>query len=255
MKTFKTFCARHLAALSLALVGALGVFGIAATAAPVADAASCTTVSCVQQFGNQQINARITALNKLETDAQNNKGISASVRAQIISDVHTNENGGGGLQGLNPLEKQLDAETTLKAALADVKLIYTQYRIYAVVLPRDYGEIELSDEQNMDARMTDAEPTLNDLIQKDQNGKNIAQIKTLDQDYMNKLQDATTNTTNAQGLISSLIPANYPGTDATLKTYHSDLKTARLDLKGAVSDLHQMLQLLKADLGSSASSS
>jgi hypothetical protein len=92
-------------------------------------------------------------------------------------------------------------------------------------------------------------------MQKDQNGKNIAQIKTLDQDYMNKLDDATTNTKNAQGLIPSLVPANFPGTNSTLKTYHDDLKSARLDLQGAAQDLHQMTQLLKADLGGSASNS
>jgi hypothetical protein len=245
MKTFKHFCSQHLAALSLALVGALGLFGIAATAAPVADAASCTTVSCVQQFGNQQISARLTALEKSKTDAKNNKALTEQQQGIIVNDANTNEN------GLNALKKQLDAETSIKPALADVKNIYVQFRIYAVVLPRDYGEIELFHEQNVSQRMTDAEVTINDLIQKDQNGKNIAQIKTLDQDYVNKLNDAATYMKDAQGLIPSLVPANYPGTDATLNTYHQDLKTARLDLQGAAKDLHQMTQLLKADLGGS----
>jgi hypothetical protein len=248
MKTIPSFCARHLAALSLALVGALGLFGIAATAAPVADAASCTTVSCVQQFGNQQIATRLTALEKLKTDAKNNKALTEQQQDIIVNDANTNEN------GLNALKKQLDAETSLKPALADVKNIYVQFRIFAVVLPRDYGEIELFHEQNVSQRMTDAEVTINDLIQKDQNGKNIAQIKTLDQDYTNKLNDAGTNMKNAQGLIPSLVPANYPGTNSTLKTYHQDLKTARLDLQGAAKDLHQMNQLLKADLGGDSSS-
>lgn len=249
MKNFKDFCSRHLAALSLALVGALSLFGIAAAAAPVADAASCTTVSCVQQFGNQRIQERLTALEKLKTDAKNNKALTGQQQDIIVNDANSNEN------GLNALKKQLDAETAIKPALADVKNIYVQFRIYAVVLPRDYGEIELFHEQNASQRMTDAEVTIDALIQKDQNGKNIGQIKTLDQDYMNKLNDASTNMKGAQGLIPSLVPANYPGTNSTLKTYHQDLKTARLDLQGAANDLHQMTQLLKEDLGGSTGSS
>jgi hypothetical protein len=246
MKIIKHFCSRHLAALSLALVGAFGLLGAAATTAPSVMAASkCTTVSCVQQFGDQRIQERLAALEKLKDAAQQNKGITDQQRSIILNDVNFNEN------GLKALKQKLDGETDIKAALADVKNIYVQFRIYAVVLPRDYGEIVLFHEQNVITRMTDAQQTINDLIQKDQNGKNVAQVKALDQDYMNKLHDATTNTNNAQALIPSLTPANFPGTNNTLKTYRADLKAAHDDIKGAASDLHQMLQLLKQDLGNS----
>jgi hypothetical protein len=250
MKTIRDFCSRHLAALSLALVGTFGLLGVGVAAAPVASAATkCTTVSCVQQFGDAAINARLAALEKLKADAQNHKALTDDQRHIIINDVNTNEN------SLKSLKQKLDGETDIKAALIDVHNIYVQFRIYAVVLPRDYGEILLFHEQNAITRMSDAQQTITDLIQKDQNGKNIDQIKALDQDYMNKLHDATKNTTAAQALIPSLVPANFPGTSSTLKTYRGDLKAARLDIQGAANDLHQMIQLLKEDLGSSASSS
>lgn len=250
MTTIRHFCSRHLAALSLALVGAFGLLGVGAAAAPVASAAtSCTTVSCVQQFGDQRIQERLAALEKLKDAAQNNKALTDEQRGIITKDANDNEN------GLKSLKQKLDGETDLKAALADVRNIYVQFRIYAIVLPRDYGEVLLFHEQNATTRMTDAQQTITDLIQKDQNGKNIAQIKTLDQDYTNKLQDAAKNTNAAQGLIPSLVPANYPGTDNTLKTYRGDLRAARQDIQGAANDLHQMIQLFKEDLGSSASSS
>lgn len=245
MKTIKRFCSQHLAALSLALVGAFGLLGVAASTAPVASAAGhCTTVTCVQQFGNQRIQERLTALEKLKDTAQHHKGITDPQRDIITKDANGNEN------GLNALKKKLDAETDMKAALADVKNIYVQFRIFAVVLPRDYGEILLFHEQNVITRMADGEQTISDLIQKDQNGKNITQIKALDQDYTNKLQDATNNTNNAQGLIPSLTPASYPATNTTLKTYRGDLQNAHKDIEGAMDDLHQMLKLFKEDLGS-----
>jgi hypothetical protein len=224
---------------SLNLTGAISVNTAAAPAAPV-----CTTLDCVQKFGDLRIQERVIALEKLKTDAQNNKNISDSVRTQVLGDVSSNE------ASLSAIKKQLDAETTIKSALADVKSIYA-LRIFAVILPRDYGEIELSHELYVIQRMTDAEPTIANLIQQDQAaGHDVSKLNTLFQDYKNKVGDATTNANAAQALIPSLTPANYPGTDQTLKTYHTDLKTARLDLQGAGNDLHQMYMILKADLGS-----
>src|SRR5579859_911102 len=246
MKTMHTRFSKHVMALALALVGALGLVGAASAAsvAPAASSAKCTTVACVQQFGDQQISARLEALEKLKDTAQNHKGITDAQRSVIINDANTNEN------GLNTLKKQLDGETDIKAALADVKNIYVQFRTYAVVLPRDYGEIWMFHQQNVVARMQDANQKISDLIQKAKDaGKDVTQLQALQQDYEAKLTDATNHLNDAQSLIPSLVPANYPGTDQTLKTYRADLKTSHDDIKGAASDLHQMVQILKADLG------
>ena len=151
---------------SLNLTGAISVNTAAAPAAPV-----CTTLDCIQKFGDLRIQERVIALEKLKTDAQNNKNISDSVRTQVLGDVSSNE------ASLSAIKKQLDAETTIKAALADVKSIYA-LRIFAVILPRDYGEIELSHELNVIQRMTDAEPTIANLIQQDQAaGHDVSQVE------------------------------------------------------------------------------
>ncbi len=246
MKTIKRICSRPVLALSLALMGAVGLMGMTTSAAPAASAAApCTTVACVQQFGDQRIQERLTALDKLKTTAQNHKGLTDQQRTIIINDVNGNEN------GLNALKKKLDAETDIKAALADVKNIYVQFRIFAVVIPRDRGEILLFHEQNVVTRMTDANQQITELIQKDKNaGHDVSKLQALQADYNAKLADATKHMNAAQGLIPSLTPANYPGTNNTLKTYRGDLKAAHKDIKAAASDLHQMLQILKADLGS-----
>jgi hypothetical protein len=226
---------------SASLAGGLNM----AVTTPATSVAACTTVDCAQKFGDLRIQERITALEKLKLTAQNHTSLTDAQRNTIINDANSNES------GLKDLKTRLDGETDLKAAAADVKSIYSQFRIYAVVLPRDYGEILLFHEQNIITRMNDAEPTIEDLIQQDQDaGHDVSKLNSLYQDYKNKLADATDNTNKAQGLIPSLTPANYPGTDQTLRTYHLDLKTARVDLKGAADDLHQMYQILKADLGS-----
>jgi hypothetical protein len=248
MKTLKRLCSKHLAALSLAALGVIGLAGSAVAAAPAAlaaSAATCTTVSCVQQFGDQRIQARLAALDKLNLAATNHKGITSTQRSVIQNDVSANES------GLKALKQQLDGETTITAARADVKNIYVQFRIYAVVLPRDYGEIWMFHQQNVVARMQDANDKISDLIQKAQQaGKDVSQLQALQQDYNAKLSDATTHLNNAQALIPSLVPSNFPGTTTTLKTYRADLRTSHQDIVAAAKDLHQMVLILKADLGS-----
>jgi hypothetical protein len=250
MTMIKLFLSKHMLSLSFAALGLLGLTGTAfagASIAAAAPAAGCgSDLACIKTAGDKLISDRLEALSKLNDTAANNKGITDPQKSVIEQDVTTNKN------GLTALQKQLDAETTVTAARADVKNIFVQFRIYAVVLPRDYGEIELFHEQNITTRMKNQDDTLADLIAKAKaKGDDVTQLNSLKSDYDAKLADATTNENNAQGLIPSLVPANYPGTDATLKTYRGDLKTARQDLQAAESDFDQMRTILKQDLGGS----
>src|ERR1051326_1875611 len=164
---------------SLNLNGAVSVNTAVAPAAPV-----CTTVACVQKFGDVQIAARVVALDKLKLYAQGHKALTDTQRSTIVNDANTNES------GLKDLKTKLDGETDINAAKTDVQDIYTKYRIYAVVLQRDYGEILLFHEQHIITRMTDAEPTIADLIQKDQAaGHDVSKLNTLFQDYKNKVAE------------------------------------------------------------------
>ncbi len=210
---------------------------------PAASAGPCTTLACVQRFGDQRIEERLAALERLKTAVQNHKRLTDEQRSAIINDANDNEN------GLKALKQKLDAETEISAALADVRNIYVQFRIFAVVIPRDRGEIVLFHEQNVITRMTNANQRISNLIQKDKDaGHDVTRLEALQADYNAKLQDATNHTNHAQGLIPSLIPANYPGTNETLKTYRADLKAAHDDIKAAAADLRQIYEILEADL-------
>ncbi len=241
----KVFFTRHVLTFSLAGLGLLGLLGTGAASAPMAAAAGgCgTNLECVKAFGDARISERLAALTRLNTAAANHKGLTDQQRDVIEQDVQTNK------QGLTALQKKLDAETDVQAARQDVKNIYVQFRIYAVVLPRDYGELYLFHEQNVVARMKNANQKISNLIQKaKEKGKDVSQLLALQSDYNAKLDDATRHLNDAQGLIPQLTPANYPATTDTLKTYRADLKAAHEDIKGAAQDLHQIIQLLKQAL-------
>lgn len=140
-----------------------GLFGqlTVASAAPRTIIDNCdptkmTDLQFVQCVGNAEIQKRITDLNTLIAKMNQliafiqSKSPNSTIQGDlqgIIADANANISGGttNGVQvaGLNALKAKLDAETTAQIARADVKSIYTGYRIYELVLPRDFNQARM----------------------------------------------------------------------------------------------------------------
>jgi hypothetical protein len=233
-------------------VGGLGGLGIAsalAAAVPAANPAiTCarTDVKCVIAFGNQRLDERTAALTMLIDRASEQVAaghITSSQAAAIQADVTSNQSGLAALKG------KLDAETDAAAARQDVRSIYTQFRIYLVVLPRDYHEIVLDIMTNVEAKLAGLEPTLQQAIQ-NAPADEQQQLKALYGDYTAKVEAASTQITAANGLVSYFTPDNINSSPATYRTnwltFRSDILAGRADLRQAASDLHQISTILNA---------
>ena len=247
---------RHLLALGMAASLALGGAGAAtALAAPAtATLTKCarTDVKCVIAFGDQRIDERTAALTKLNDKANSQVAaghITSSQAGAIQADVTSNQS------GLGTLKNKLDAETDADAARQDVRNIYAQFRIYAVALPRDYHEIVLDIMTNAQAKLAGLEPKLQQAIASAPASEQ-QQLNSLYSDYTAKVSAASTQITNANGLVSYFTPDNFNNNQATYHTnwlnFRSDILAGRADLRQAASDLHQMAQILKANAPSSA---
>jgi hypothetical protein len=229
-------------ALNLLAFAMLPTVALAATSTTP----KCTAkdVSCVIQFGNQQISNRITALNKLDatiTDDQNKHLIDDDHATSLHSDVQTN------VTGLNTLKTTLDAETDAKTARQDVDKIYTQFRIYAVVLPRDYRRLHLAIEITVDTTLKALVTPTGALV--DNASANKTELNNLFADFKDQLSDAESKIDLAQQTWPLLTPDSY-NNDRT--TYTANLKnlttyeqTAHNDLHKAAADLHKISQDLK----------
>ena len=252
---------RHALALGMAASLALGAAGAATALAapssatspstspstsPAATSCARTDVKCVIAFGDQRIDERTAGLTKLNDRANVQVAaghITSSQASAIQADVTSNQN------GLATLKSKLDAETTADAARQDVRNIYTQFRIFAVVLPRDYHEIVLDIMTNVQAKLAGLEPKLQQAIASAPPGQQ-QQLNTLYSDFTAKVDAATTQITNANGLVSYFTPDNFNNNQATYHTnwlnFRSDILAGRADLRQAASDLHQMAQILKS---------
>jgi hypothetical protein len=243
--------ARRLIGIGFGLVLAASM--VVPAAAFAAPKAACPNVQCVITFGDTAISNRLTALTTLcsKVQAQLTAGHLTSAQAGTIE--HDCNTASANYSGLQHLKTTLDAETQISAARKDVLSIFTTYRIYAVVLPRDYHEIWLDILLNVDARLRGVQPKIDAAIQAasalgDKGGEK-EKINDAYADFKNQLTAAEGQLDGAQGLIAMLTPSAFDNSLDTYKTdfsdYHNDIRAAHGDITAAAKDLHEIAGWLK----------
>jgi hypothetical protein len=234
-----------LVAALFVLLPATSVAAVAVTSSTKTTAGSNTQatdaarVTIIITKGNQEITRRLTTLSAVATKITAATKLSTSDKASLNSEVSTTTN------GLTTLKAQLDADTTLASARIDATSIYTEYRVYALLVPK-IAFVKVADDQQV------TESKLQAITPKLQTHITTAQQAGTDVTTMQaKLSDMTAHLTAAQ-TISSTIEANVIGLQPTdydsnhavlsgnktqLTTAHSDLLTADADAKAIVSSL------------------
>ncbi len=217
-----------------AIVLAATIFGQGTTAYA---ASGCgQNLQCVITFGNTQIADRLTKLGALLTKLEADTKITPTQVQAIEHDINQN------IDGLKQLQVKLDNETTVTAARADVKNIYEQYRIYAVVLPLAYHEVWMDHLINLNSKLVTTEPVLQTLIQNEANkGINVSQEQAELADFTSKVTDMGNQLNSAEGLVPQITPAGFPGTTTLLKNFRADLQQAHQDAVGAYADFKAIL--------------
>ena len=227
--------------------GMAATMGLTLLQAPVAQAAStkcaATDTQCVITFGDQQIQTRQNALNTLNTKIQtiqSKKQITDTQVANLTTDVKNH------LAILSTLKTKLDAAPNAREAREDVKSIY-QYRILAVVVPRDYRILHLDVEIGVRDKLVDVKPALENAIDKASDAQK-AKLNPLFTDYKNDLTAIEGVIDNAQSKLPLLTAAAYNTDRADYKANDTKLKqdehTIHTSLVSAAKDLHQIRQIL-----------
>lgn len=216
----------------------------AATAQSSSSTKCGTNVKCVISAGDLLITHRQDSLNTLNTKVSSylsTHKITTDQASTIQSDITSNQS------SLTGLKAKLDAETTVDAARADVQNIYTQLRIYAVVLPRDYRQLEWDIESNVQSTMQNSIPKLQDAIAK-ASSSNQAKLKPLFSDYQKQVSDAQTQLQSIKGDFAQLTAANFDQNRSAYQQTRLAIskaeKAAHEDLKKASADLQTMSGIL-----------
>lgn len=254
----KRWPARQLVGAGIGAALAIALFLPGRTLAAPQDA-PCpqpVTLQCAINFGNAAIDKRITSLNTLNGKIQNalSAGHITSEQATSLSaDVMTNKS------GLTQLRAKLDGDTDLATVRDDIKSIYTTYRIYYVVLPRDYNEILLDLLTNVQAKMVGAEPKIQDAIAKlanltdKDNDGDLATINAAYSDYQAQLSAALSQINTANGLLPQFTPQNFnadpAGYKANWEAFRGALRAGHGDLLASAADLHKITKVARDLVG------
>jgi hypothetical protein len=130
-----------------------------------------------------------------------------------------------------------------------VEKIYTQFRIYAVVVPRDYRRLHLAMEITVDKKLSALKESTERSIDNAPADKKD-ELNKLFTDYKDQLSDAESNIDLAQQTWPLLTPESYntdrPTYTTNLRKLTTYVKTAHQDLRKAGADLHKIAQILKA---------
>lgn len=254
MKLFVTLRHLYLRPVAVAILSLLALSAFLPATAFAASPSSSPTATprcaptetqCIINLGDQLIATRQTALTNLNskvTGDLNKQLITGDEAAVLQSDISTNQ------QGLSALQTKLNAETNAQAARQDVVNIFWQFRIYVVVLPRDYRQLYLDIARTLDTKLRGFGPQVQQAIEKAPINEQ-PQLQSLFSDYQAQLTTAEGQFDAAATDVIALTPSNYNYTRAsyenTLASLNASLKTIRSALHQAGQDLHQIAGILK----------
>ncbi len=242
----RAFAASGLAALAFSLSMAAPAAAIStasgAAATDVANnAAAQATLKRLQTRGNAEISRRLTSLNKLAGVIRSTAKLSATDKSDLTSQVS------GEISDLTALKTKLDADTTAGDAQTDAQSIITNYRVYALVLPKVYLLKTADAELTNSAKLSTLAGKLQTRITATKNqGKDVTSLQS-SLDDMNSQISAAQDLANAvDTAVAPLQPTDYDSDHSILEGQRSQLQTAHQDNQAAYADARTIVSGLKS---------
>lgn len=234
--------------LDVSLVTLFGLSLVSSTAFALAsnssnsgtsNSSSANLLQLIITKGNSEISRRLTSLNSVSSQISGISKLTASDKSYLTNEVNTE------ITGLTSLKTQLDAATTAQLAVSLAQSIISEYRVYALVLPKVWLIKTADTQQVTESKLSLLAQKIQTRITSDQNSdKNVSSLQT-------ELNAMITQTNNAQAIsnkiettVLHLQPSSYDsdhtilsGDRAQLITAHSDNEAAYTDAISLVSSL------------------
>jgi len=196
----------------------------------------------IQSAGAQEISMRLTSLNSAATKISQSTHLSASDKSYLSTEVS------GEITGLTALQTKLAADTSLNTAISDAKSIFSDYRVYALVLPKVNLVATSDGQQTTESNLTNLATQLQAKITQDSKaGKNVSTLQTDLNNMISSVNTAQGISTSIEQKVLTLQPSDFnsnhdilTGDLAQLKTAHADNESAYADAKTIVAGLKSL---------------
>lgn len=234
----------HFLVASLVLLSAFSISSVASALATVtkasAPAAETKRVQTIITKGSQEIDRRITTLNTLTNKITAATKLTAADKASIAAQVSTE------ITSLTALKTKLAADTTLADAKADAQSIYTDYRVYALIVPKVRLVKTADDQQVVEVKLTALAAKLQTrLTSAKAAGKDTTSLQAQLDDLNAKVSAAQAISASIESKVIALQPSDYDSNHAVLSGDADQLKTAHSDNQAALTDAKAIVSGLK----------
>jgi hypothetical protein len=232
----------HLIAIALAsgaTLGTVAATGAAAAATPGAGNSGTNavpaTLAGIKAKAATDVTDRVNALNAAITKVNGAKGL-GSGQGTLASYLGTD------IVPLQQLNQTIQGDTTVAQAAKDFRTIFSDYRVYVLVLPAARIAADA------DSATTTAIPALSADAAKAQarvNPGNQAELQPLIDDLKGQISTATNATNGRAATVLAFTPAEWNAEHGLLGTSKSSEQAAVGALKKGRSDVKQILQDLR----------
>lgn len=238
------------AATALLATAATVACSMAATATPAsADSTTSTTVppavTTVPAWGNRlgnikakaaaEIAERITSLNN-EIALVKGKAFLGADGTSLVAEMEAD------ITGLQALGVKIAGDTTVSAALADSDLIFTQFRVYRLMLPVASDVIDVDAVTNVDVPDLDKAITW---LQGQENSTNQGVLGPLVANMQSQVQIATSALSGLSAQLLGYTPADWNANHGLLNGPAADVRIADRAVGTAKNDLQEGYKYLQ----------
>ena len=222
------------------LVASVGVPAFASTSTPTPSAKTTHTLVSVQAAAKTASDKRETALSAAIAKLDAVKGISASDKATLLGRLNTD------LAGMKTVEATVAADTTLAAASADFKTIFTTYRVFAVAIPQARLVAGIDRATSMEIpKLTASQAKLAAMLAGKDASKSTAALQSDLADMTTQIAKANAALSGASEKVLAITPADFNSNKTVVTSARALVKTAENALKQARADRKAIITALR----------
>lgn len=231
-----------LIAASLLILGTGSATLIAGSAHAVASSdTQAERLQLIISRSDLEINRRLAKLQALSSKINAATKLTSSDKAAITNEVNA------AISGLQALKTKIDADTTLANARVDAKSIVTEYRVYALIMPKVALLRAADAQQATEDKLSSLADKLQTVMTAKKNaGKDVTALQSSLDSMRSKISVARGILTSVQSKVLPLQPTDYNSDHAVLSGYASQLKTAHISNADALALAKQIAKDLKA---------
>jgi|SRR5581483_1835308 len=197
-----------------------------------------------KEAANKFIDQRIAEINKEINLVNSAKRLTESDKADLIADLNAAKT------GLTNLKATIAARTDAETAKLDIKKIFEDYKIFAVLGPKIEGLTAAAKMSYQVDKLATAAGKIRSLIDRAKAaGKDTTQMESLYADYQAKVADAKTQIAAARSKFKAMKVSDAPGAKTLFLEGKALLKTAKADIIAAHKDLQGIIPLVRTSLG------